>query len=890
MHALLLPLVIVSAVAASPQSPPLGDVGVIFAQRFDMDAVRTFDNWPPGWARKRGPGFPEYLPIEISPDEGPTGPGSLKMQLNGGGAVLFSPEIAIDARHSYRLETMIRTAGLQQDSAYVSVTLLGPDHAPLATYRSAYVGHSTPWTTVSIGPLTINHPTACWMLIGLHLEPTQPPTLWKSEDLKGTAWFDEIIVTQLPALRLSADHPLHLYPTGKPATFTCELSGFVLDQTTLTLQLRDAFGEPVSDPYQADIADLTQSPAVDEEDGAADLPNMAVILWRPDPLPEGFYQLHAMLEFNGDVILQQSTTMAVVGHHFNRSGRGDFGWSLSSGQYDLDVEPLSRLLLQAGLHWAKLPAWIDPEQPKRADDLVWLTERLQSLRIEPVGLLMDPPKKIRTALIEQQIVPPAVLKLRAPRAAETFALPPDIWYPEVEYTLTQLSTLVRWWQLGSDDDYSLMEEPRLRPKVKQVKKQLDKIGMDLSVGFAWDWLRPLPDEGQQAPWRYLAMSARPSLAPDELEAYLKAEQPRDVQRWVSITPLPAEVYDVQQRVLDLVHRMLVARSQGASAVILDRPFDRDRGVVHSDGTPGVLFVPWRTLAQAISGAEYLGALDLPASSPNQVYRRSSQSGDEIVVVVWNAVPTAEVMYLGEQTKCFDVWGRPQSMQPTADGGQMFEVGPWPVIVRSREAALVSSQLSLKLERTDFPPDLGHTYDNAISLQNEFIGGATGTVKLVLPPRWKATPDEFTMELAPGQTWREPFRLRIPYDSDTGRQLVRIDVDLMADRPYRYSIYRALRVGEDDLQLEVVTRLLSDNQLIVEQRTFNRSDKAITLVCDLFAPGRRRMRQPVGPIPPGMHVEQFVLEDAAELVGETLWLRVQQRGTPYVLNRRFEVQP
>ncbi len=806
MHALIFRLFIVSVAASAPTTGIGGDAQVVFEQRFDVDALRTYDNWPPGWARQRGADYPPYLSIEISPDKSPTGPGSLKMELNGGGAILYSPEIAINAEHSYQLDAMIQTAGLRQDSAFVSITLLGEDRAPLTTYRTRLIGKTTPWTSVSLGPLTLEHRSARWMLIGLHLEPTGKLDLWHPADLTGTAWFDNIRVTQLPALRMDADRPLHLYRIGEPVSFKCRLSGYDPERTTLTLQLLNAFGDEVGTPYQTDVADLRQPTTESSDSGQEPLdPNahIAHVRWRQDNLPAGFYQLRGVLDSDGSRLLEQTITLAVLKNLFERTSQGHFGWSLSSRQHQLQVEPLARLLVEAGLHCAKIPAWLDSSDPAAANELVWFSQRLQSLRIEPVGLLMDPPQPIRTALIDRQLVPATSLQNRAPTAAETFALPPEVWYPEVEYTLTQLSTLIRWWQLGSDDDRSMMDESSLTQKVTQVKKALDRIGEDFNIGLAWDWLRPLPDQHQAVPWRFLTMSAQPSLAPNELEAYLKAERPRGVERWVSLSPLAADAYDLEQRVLDLVHRMLIARSQGAERVFVNHPFDANQGLVHRDGTPGALFVPWRTVAQAISGADYLGALELPGGSPNQVYRR----GDELVLVVWNSVETTDVVYSGPKTNCLNVWGQTLPVEPTHDGGQRFAVGPWPVIVRSRDVALISSQLSFELARTKFPPDLGQTYDNELRLQNEFTGGATGTVSLVLPDRWKATPSQFALELTPGQSWQQPFKLRIPYDADTGRQVVRVDIELMADRPLRYSIYRTLTVGEDNLQLEVATRQL-----------------------------------------------------------------------------------
>ena len=54
-------------------------------------------------------------------------------------------------------------------------------------------------------------------------------------------------------------------------------------------------------------------------------------------------------------------------------------------------------------------------------------------------------------------------------------------------------------------------------------------------------------------------------------------------------------------------------------------------------------------------------------------------------------------------------------------------------------------------------------------------------------------------------------------------------------------------------------------------------------CYLFAPGRRRMRMQVFDIGPGRVTHTFALQNGRELLGETLWLRVEQLGGDRLLN-------
>src|SRR4029078_5662637 len=96
------------------------------------------------------------------------------------------------------------------------------------------------------------------------------------------------------------------------------------------------------------------------------------------------------------------------------------------------------------------------------------------------------------------------------------------------------------------------------------------------------------------------------------------------RRWIHITPLPRGEYASEVRVQDLVQRLLATTMNGVDAVFLPEPFNNDRGVMNDDGSPGELFVPWRTTAMLIGGTEYLGPLQLPGGSIGHAFPRGAR--------------------------------------------------------------------------------------------------------------------------------------------------------------------------------------------------------------------------------------------------------------------------
>src|SRR5205823_3313548 len=99
--------------------------------------------------------------------------------------------------------------------------------------------------------------------------------------------------------------------------------------------------------------------------------------------------------------------------------------------------------------------------------------------------------------------------------ADIFSTEPQIWYPSLEPVMTRLSLQVRWWQLGADDDTSLMGFPNLAATVAGVKKHMQRFGQEAHLGLGWRMLNELPAE-RQPPWEFLWLTANPQLTQEEL--------------------------------------------------------------------------------------------------------------------------------------------------------------------------------------------------------------------------------------------------------------------------------------------------------------------------------------------------------------------------------------
>ena len=147
LNPVLLPLLLMAAQAEVPLNQHYPRAIEVFHCNFDQSCDANFDAWPDGWTRRRGQGYPSYVKIKIQPILAPAEnapPGArqcLQVDLDGGGAAVFSPPIEVGAPYSYVLEGLLRTEQLQQDRAFLSVTFLDADKHPLVDHIKG-----TAWT------------------------------------------------------------------------------------------------------------------------------------------------------------------------------------------------------------------------------------------------------------------------------------------------------------------------------------------------------------------------------------------------------------------------------------------------------------------------------------------------------------------------------------------------------------------------------------------------------------------------------------------------------------------------------------------------------------------------------------------------------------------------
>ena len=847
---------------AGGQNDPFARAGEVFRFSFEKDEDRDFNYQPDDWSRRKGPRFPTYVRSEIDRHVARHGDWSLRFDVNGGRAVYYSPPKRTDALHAYVFDGWVRTEGLKNDAAMISLSFLNHKRHRVQRVLSRPVTGTHDWVRVRIGPV-FPKDDAWFVVVGCHIVPGKGP-----RDLSGRVWFDNLRMGRLPQLTLVDNYESHFKLPGEQVRISAHVGG--LDpgpKYTLRMKLSDRNGRLVRESTRE-----LSPPSVTEGSRLKPLNEV----WLLPPQPRGFYRVQAALRRNGEVIIERNTTLIVMDAIQHRR-EGEFGWSIRRGAGTMPLKDLAKVASLAGIHWLKYPMWqtVSAGRPNSPEEIVELGDILAHRRIILVGVLGEPPVDLREKFASEWT-----------GVSEVFTLPPKFWWPSVEPVIARYSSLVRHWQAGDDHDRSFVGLSALPATVATLKREFDRIGRDTRILVPWKWNTPPPGR-EQLPHTLLSIAGPLPPKVNDLDVALHSGRIGAAPRWVVIRPTVGASESASRRGSNLVKQIVAAKAGRADAILADDVFHRDHGLLTSSGAPTPLFIPWRTTALALQDAEFAGSLKLTNGSRNYVFTRDGEG----MIVLWRDEPGTEEIYLGPDGKVIatDIWGR-QTPVPmnAARNRQVVSVGPEPVILRGCTEGILRLRLSLRFQVRQFQSRHGGQ-SQAILGRNMFGQGISGRVKLNLPRGWSITPGAWQLRAGVGEEFKLPATITVPSNASLGDVPVAIDFQVSADQPYSFRIHRTIRIGMEDVAMEVYDRKLKNGRLEIRQVITNNTKptEILSFRTNLFVPGYRRQRRDVVKLGNGKDKKFYFLPDAEALRGKTLWIRAEQIDGNRVLNVRWK---
>jgi len=878
--------------------------GVVYRCFFDQRTDQNQDGWPDGWTRKQGIGFPEYVTTEIVRSETPVNLQALKIGVEGGNVLLYTPMIPILPGLSYTVKCYVQTEGLKNNDFTVSLTYFDADGKSLHSETSPPVSKNGGWREVEIGPIAAESP---------EIQQTQLSFLLstgKRQDLSGSVLIAGIELKESPTVFLTLPNKDHIFietqDKPEPIEVRCRITGLPSLQEKLQFFLEDPFGRVL---HQTSL-DMQYDDGPDNVFVLNQAGEKPIFQGRGNwtlPISDpGFYRIRVFTRGLDPKSTSNTTSLAVL-----RAARplpgGDFGWSLPHWSLD-EIRDKRNLLSQSGLSWLKFPAWFEPKMSRqeweKAADLCEGLTRTENITL--VGLLTDPPKEILDIVAADPT-------RGQPNTAGIFSLPPKAWYPTLEPTLMKLN-LIRYWQLGEDEDRSITEIDPLIPQLEGIRDAIGTLVVGAAIGFGWDWNTNLPDtfyvdrqteidearansaaaplgpDGLPLPLKirrdgreFLSLSAATPLAFPELEEYLQASSDSNIDRFVVLRPISRASYPLEDRINDLVRRMMTGKINDAKAVFIPQPQNDDTGLLRADGTPGELFLPFRTTALMLSGRKCVGSINLPCGSDNLIFE--ADGANEGVMVVWNDAasndkPIEEILYLGANCERVDVWGK--RTKPFRDGrSQIIPVSPIPSFVTGVNGTITQFRQRFALDQTTIPSRFGPRIPNGLTFENVTTGGLGGTMTLAGPTGWKVEPQSVPLNLPENDAIYTPFSIVLTPQAQSGPQPFRVDFKLIGvpNEVSEFAAYETINVGAGDVYLEPPTTSYNarTDELEVRMALINDTEKLVTFRCTAVVKGRQPEKKLIRDHGFGRYDYSYVYKDGKQLLGRTFTIEAKEIG-------------
>ncbi len=250
---------------------------------FEERQLGNAEDLPMNWVKVEGAGLPHYVNAKISNDRARSGSYSFRFDLDGGSLIYRYPTglIPVQAGAHYDVETYVQTTHLPNARARLSASLTDIDGHPLPKtlqhsdlYAAATEGEG--WKRLGVN-LSVNDPAAAFLVIDLELlQPGQyaATLLGKralfSQDIHGSAWFDDVTVSQVPQVLMGTDRPGNVFRRTDPLQLNVTVSDPFTQDLSAQLLVKDAEGRTV----------FQRSGALDMSDAEALEPGTKSMRWR----------------------------------------------------------------------------------------------------------------------------------------------------------------------------------------------------------------------------------------------------------------------------------------------------------------------------------------------------------------------------------------------------------------------------------------------------------------------------------------------------------------------------------------------------------------------------------------------------------------------------------
>lgn len=885
-----------------------------FAQPAEVNRIlRTFDfeerrlgnaeDIPMNWSKVEGPGLPHYVNARLTTDRARSGKYSFRFDLNGGSLIYRydAGRINVQPGAHYRVEGYVQTTPLPNARARMTAYFADADGVAIAatlarseTYAARH--DDDPWHRLSV-ELSADSPNAASLVVELAvLQPQQyaDSSLGKrtlfTQDIRGSAWFDDVMVSQVPRVKMRTDRPGNIFRRGEPLRLEVLLSDRFTDDLAAQLMVRDAEGKKV---YQ-------RSSAL-EIAAAETLGPGRKRIWETLPeLPAGWYEVSLVMTSRGHYVGDQTLDfiqLADAAQPIVPDQR--FGVVATDLPFDGWSE-LPEILSFLGAGRVKLAVWnkagdvqqLDPEAFDR------ILARLQELRITLTACLVDLPPAIADKLTARQRLLDAEQAFAGaapkPPTSDTvwpqlLKASPEDWQPQLSSLIARHAAHLERWQLGADGSEAFVNDKSMRQVYDQVYAQFAALVHEPDLAMPWPAWYELDGRLPAT----VALSVPPQVLPSQLPLYmqdLRGQKGHNLS--LTLQLLERQQYGRDVQIRDFAQRIVYALTADAKRIDVPLPFS-----VRHDGDelinqPREMLMIMRTLITTLSGSTYRGKVPIAEGVEAFLFERTGQG----IMVLWDRGQTPGVkqlaVNLGARPQRVDLWGNVTPLlspdEARSSGTTQLAIGPMPILLVDIDASTAMLRASVALDRplleSSFQP-----HPRRLRFTNPYRTAIGGTVKLKAPPGWTINPPTHTFSLNPGETFDRELTIEFPYNSYAGSKTIEAQFMVQADKTANFSVPLTLRLGLSDVGMQTLA-LRDGKDVIVQQTIQNYGERPIDYGSFAIFPGQARQERLVTNLAPGRTtLKRYRFSDVKVTPGMKIRVGVKELEGSRILNDEVEIQ-
>lgn len=854
------------------------------------------------------PTFPAWNRAEFSNERAHSGQRSVLLPTQGGSTslILRSGTVPVLPGADYRVSAWVCTDGLEHARAALAARFVDEDGnvLPQADVRSEPIRSEGKWTIVDVFL-----PGADAAFLQIELLLLQPvefeshavdfPELVTREDVDGRAWFDDVMVVQLPRTEMRTDTPGNVIPASQKPRVHVEvrdLTGEDLQVVVRALDVAGAEVDRVSFPFEGGRARFEWEPTLDKL---------------------GWYRCVVEISDGERVVGTDFLDFAwvlgpsdiVVGSADDANGTGlvgsGGGGSADRSRFALYTElrdpkrlaQIPDLSARVGVGMVVLPAWWDSTSNDPTEQINEMMPVIRAMRAnwQEVSLAFDRmPSRVAA---DFGLDPTDVLGL--------FALSKEQYAPLLRPMLDRLGQVVRRWQVGGIFDELLVGVGGGAESIARIEAEVRVPVPEAELAVPWP-IDVVPDTSLfSVPDRVRVLHANGPIGHTEA-AELGELWSGDSSDPMSETP--------QQLVLTCEDpaRFGYALSAEAFARTVIEAWaavgPRHDSVDRHGGEIGV-FEPWswtshreprlmprpeaavlRNLIERL--ADRAGSVDLEVGPGVRCVLLEPRAGAPAdrgaAIAVWaeadvNTPAYLDLMLAAGDVSVVDIYGNAHEVKRVLTGplqipSHHIPISSTPIFVEGVDAKLLRFLTSLKLE----PEMLSSQADeqqHQLIMKNPWPTPIRGELYIVEPGgfstpdgeidrSWQISPRVIDFSLDAGEEKGYPLLIAFSPFEESGRRGFLFDIDITAEQEYgTLRIERPVEIGVPGLRMRVTYRLGPDPggpNVYVDVDVFNVGAEAVTFRLMAQAPGFPRDSTSISDLAPGSNARRtFIFSHGVE---------------------------